>query len=114
MICGHPLVYLSATYAAWHCLPIQTILTRAQGYDDLFYEAGDYRLTFPAALQWFSDNWPAELQWPGRILRPVPADDSPYILEVADMFGIDLDTCEYDHEEAVEVREFLQEHGKVA
>ena len=28
-------------------------------------------------VQWFSDNWPADLFWPAHIPRPVPAPDSP-------------------------------------
>lgn len=29
------------------------------------------------ALQWFSDNWPLNLEWPSDIPRPVPTPDSP-------------------------------------
>ncbi|WP_054308943.1 hypothetical protein [Mesorhizobium sp. 1M-11] len=28
--------------------------------------------TFEAAMQWFSDNWPALLAWPDTITRPEP------------------------------------------
>lgn len=28
-------------------------------------------------IQWFSDNWPADLLWPAHIPRPVPSPDSP-------------------------------------
>lgn len=29
------------------------------------------------ALQWLSDNWPADLSWPAEIPRPVPTPGSP-------------------------------------
>lgn len=25
------------------------------------------------AMQWFSDNWPADAEWPAAIARPIPA-----------------------------------------
>lgn len=28
-------------------------------------------------VQWFSDNWPADLLWPADIPRPAPSPDSP-------------------------------------
>lgn len=28
--------------------------------------------TFEKAMQWFSDNWPAEATWPDNIIRPEP------------------------------------------
>ncbi|HEV2501454.1 MAG TPA: hypothetical protein VGV39_00165 [Mesorhizobium sp.] len=28
--------------------------------------------TFEAAMQWFSNNWPAPLPWPEAIIRPEP------------------------------------------
>jgi len=33
--------------------------------------------TYQRVLQWFSDNWPADLPWPVEISRPAPAPDSP-------------------------------------
>lgn len=38
----------------------------------------DLRLrTFRRIVQWFSDNWPADLLWPAGLPRPVSSPDSP-------------------------------------
>ena len=52
------------------------------GSDSRLYErlkkGGDLRLkTFRRIVQWFSDNWPADLFWPAGIPRPAPSLDSP-------------------------------------
>lgn len=31
--------------------------------------------TYNKALQWFSDNWPADLEWPRGIERPTPTQN---------------------------------------
>ena len=33
--------------------------------------------TYDRVLQWFSDHWPADLEWPSDIPRPDPSPDSP-------------------------------------
>ena len=33
--------------------------------------------TYTRTLQWFSDHWPADLEWPADISRPAPSPDSP-------------------------------------
>lgn len=32
---------------------------------------------FEAAIGWFSDNWPADVEWPSDIDRPHPNSNSP-------------------------------------
>ena len=39
--------------------------------------------TYNRALQWFSDNWPADLVWPDDIPRPEPSPGSPASKEAA-------------------------------
>ena len=29
--------------------------------------------TYDRAVQWFSDNWPAGLEWPEQVARPAPS-----------------------------------------
>jgi hypothetical protein len=31
-------------------------------------------VTFERAMQWFSDNWPADTDWPEGVARPAPAE----------------------------------------
>ena len=52
-------------------------------------------------IQWFSDNWPVDLDWPADIPRPDPAKDSPHILALAEKFGIDLNKPEPESEKLV-------------
>lgn len=52
--------------------------------DSKFYKrlkaGGDVRLsTFNRIVQWFSDNWPADLLWPADLPRPAPSPDSPAV-----------------------------------
>ena len=39
--------------------------------------------TYNRVLQWLSDHWPVDLAWPADILRPPPAEDSPYAAALA-------------------------------
>ncbi len=39
---------------------------------------------FANILQWFSDHWPLDLDWPADIPRPDPVEDSPYIKALAE------------------------------
>lgn len=32
--------------------------------------------SFESAMQWFSDNWPADADWPEAVLRPEPVCSS--------------------------------------
>lgn len=29
--------------------------------------------TYDRVIQWFSDNWPADLDWPSEVQRPAPS-----------------------------------------
>ena len=33
--------------------------------------------TYSQAIQWFSDHWPADAEWPAQILRPQPTPVEP-------------------------------------
>lgn len=32
--------------------------------------------TYKQTLQWFSDNWPEEIEWPSDIIRPTPIEEN--------------------------------------
>jgi hypothetical protein len=48
------------------------VLNRGSKLDDIA-EGGDLATgTFERAMQWFSDNWPADAVWPADVPRPAP------------------------------------------
>lgn len=68
------LVNLAEAYAAHRGLKLSTVATYA-ATDGKFFkglEDGASCTLRRAAtvLQWFSDNWPADLEWPRQIPRP--------------------------------------------
>lgn len=54
-----------------------TISMRIFGKGDFFkgiLSGGDCRtMTAARVIQWFADNWPADLAWPDHITRPDPS-----------------------------------------
>lgn len=68
------LVTLAEIYAAHRGLSLSTVSTYAAG-DGKFFPAlrGSAGCTLRRAarvLEWFSDNWPSDLEWPHDIPRP--------------------------------------------
>ena len=46
------------------------VMNRGSKIDDIV-DGGDLATaTFERAMQWFSDNWPADLGWPDGVARP--------------------------------------------
>ena len=50
--------------------------------------------TYTRTLQWFSDHWPADLEWPADISRPAPSPDSPAAQAAAEAASISVSTPE--------------------
>jgi hypothetical protein len=68
------LITLSAAYAKHMSLSLWRVSFLARG-DGMFFKrlANGSSCTLKTAtvvMQWFSDNWPADLEWPRHIPRP--------------------------------------------
>lgn len=68
------LISLSAAYAAHMNLSLWRVSFLARG-DGMFFkrlsEGSSCTLkTATIVMQWFSDNWPGDLEWPRHIPRP--------------------------------------------
>ena len=54
---------------------ISTLIFNGGGRLDTIIGGGDLNTrSFEKAMGWFSDNWPADMEWPSHIPRPVPSD----------------------------------------
>lgn len=71
------LITLAETYADHKGLAISTVSTYAAGDGKFFGKLkGRSSCTLKTAetvVQWFSNHWPADLEWPCSIARPKPA-----------------------------------------
>ena len=71
------LMELCEIYAARRGLTLSTVSTYAAAAGDFYarLRRGHDLTTRRAArvVQWFSDNWPNDAEWPADIPRPVPA-----------------------------------------
>ena len=70
----HDLLNLAKAYGAHQGLTLSTVSTYAAGAGHVFgrLEGGGGaapKVRARIAL-WFSDNWPADLEWPAKIERP--------------------------------------------
>lgn len=70
---------VAETFAEAHALELRTVSSRV--FDDgkvlPGLKAGQRTISFAraeTAMQWFSENWPADTDWPSNVPRPVPAD----------------------------------------
>ena len=72
---------LGVCYASSKNISLATVSNLACGNATLFKRishGGSCTIrTFNKVLQWFSDNWPADLFWPLETRRPGPSPDSP-------------------------------------
>lgn len=75
---SHDLLQIASLYAAHRGLSVSTVSTYMGGSGDTLarLERGHDIMTRRAArfLQWFSDHWPADLDWPPDIPRPPPTE----------------------------------------
>lgn len=58
-----------------HSLNTVSLRAASQGRFLADLEAGKRGITLTrrdAIMQWFSDNWPGDVKWPARVLRPTP------------------------------------------
>ena len=80
MDCGN-ILYLIDRFALATGLSTSYISVKCSGDSKLYKRlqtGGDIRCaTFRRIVQWFSDNWPADIFWPADIPRPAPSPDSP-------------------------------------
>lgn len=71
------LVTLAEVYAAHSKLTLSTVSTYVAGdgkfFGSLKGRAGCTLARAERILNWFNDNWPADLEWPPSIPRPAPA-----------------------------------------
>ena len=70
---------VATAYAAHKGLALSTVGRLAAGKGTFFELLSEGRVTIRRAervLQWFSDNWPADLAWPADIPRPAPTVQS--------------------------------------
>ena len=73
------LVTLALHYARWRGVSLWRVGHLAASRGSFFVDLRDGRRhcqtnTYTRVLQWFSDNWPAELAWPTDVQRPQPSD----------------------------------------
>jgi hypothetical protein len=77
MIDPRHILDLAQAYGAARDVPLVTVSHRCFGDSKKLaaIDAGADLTTrrYVAALQWFSDHWPAEVSWPAHVLRPEPA-----------------------------------------
>lgn len=71
----HALITLSERLAAHQGVTHFAISMRALGKGDFFKKlsqpgAGCHIRTAERLLRWFSENWPADLEWPRDVPRP--------------------------------------------
>ena len=69
---------VAAVYGAHRNFALSTVGRIAMGSGQFFKRLKAGRVTIRragAALQWFSDHWPAGLEWPADIPRPTPNPD---------------------------------------
>ena len=76
------LVELAVQYANWRGVSLWRVGHLAAGRGSFFVDLRDDRRhcqtnTYSRVLQWFSDQWPAELPWPPDTPRPQPAGAWP-------------------------------------
>ena len=74
----HHLVTLGEAYGKHNSYTLSTVSTYAAQSGSFLgrIAAGKWChiKTYNRALQWFSDNWPADLAWPSDVPRPAPAE----------------------------------------
>lgn len=71
------LIDLSDAYAAHMNLSHWRVSYLARGDGQFFKRLQDGKgctvKTAAATVQWFSDNWPSDLEWPKAVDRPMPS-----------------------------------------
>ena len=74
---------LGSSFAKSKKLALSTVGQRCMGHGHFFERVREGRVTIrraDRAIQWFSDHWPSDLDWPADIVRPEPTPDSPAAL----------------------------------
>lgn len=73
------LLSCAGTYAAAKGIGLPTLARLAAGDWRFFDRLNQNDKTFTArkydeVIQWFSDNWPSDKDWPKEVVRPSPAE----------------------------------------
>lgn len=80
MISPDHIVRLASIYAEAEAKPLVTVSSRVFGDSkklSAMADGADITVRrYAQALQWFSDNWPANAQWPEELERPLPSPDA--------------------------------------
>ncbi len=71
------LVALAETYASHRSVTLWRVGHQAANRGSFFVDLKGQKRhcqtnTYSRVLQWFSDHWPADLEWPAEIQRPEP------------------------------------------
>ena len=82
------LVVLSEVFAAHRGVSLWRVGHLAANRGSFFVDIKNHKRhcqtnTHTRVLQWFSDHWPAGLEWPADILRPLPTTDRDHPQEAA-------------------------------
>ena len=70
--------------------------------------------TYTRTLQWFSDHWPTDLEWPKDTPRPDPSPDSPAAQAAAEAASISVSTPETKIGDPIAAVEAAQERQGAA
>ena len=86
-MCSEYLLHLAQIYGAAKGLTQSTVSTYCSGSGDFLARlqqgCGITIRRAASVAQWFSDHWPADLDWPADFPRPDPVPDSPYALALS-------------------------------
>ena len=106
---GYHLVTLAERYGAHEGITHWAVSYRVARKGDLFARLRDGHSctirTYTRVVQWLSDHWPADLEWPADILRPAPSPDSP----AAQAAAISISTPEMEIADPMAAVEAAQE-----
>ena len=80
----HQIIHLADLYGAHEEISHWGVSMRVRRKGDFIKrlrDGADCRTaTHSIVTQWFSDHWPADLDWPADIVRPEPTPGSPAAL----------------------------------
>lgn len=78
---SHNLTALATAYTSAMNVSLATLSERAAGDWRFFQQVAagalNYRIrSYDRAMTWFSDNWPAGLEWPDDVPRPTALEET--------------------------------------
>ena len=126
--------HLATLYAERHGLSLATVSNHSVGHARLYSRIAKKKgctvRTYSRVLQWFSDRWPSDLEWPDHIPRPTPSkrtnSSSPPAADSREATSLAMEryraaiesgdgtAMDVAREEAVRAASALNENGQVA